>query len=139
MTDQQTLKTITTELTTAYRAEAAGNLGRARVCARRAAGWAIQAHLEARGGHPVTSNALDNIKYLRHPSDLPATQSKRGAPASDLAGGQDSDDEDSLLPLGGSRSDCRGAVAGGGTAGSEVESGEGVKDNILGIFIRLIP
>jgi hypothetical protein len=63
MTDTKTIQKITNELSTAYRSEAGGNLGRARVCARRAAGWAIQAVLEAEGGHPVTANALDNIKY----------------------------------------------------------------------------
>ena len=31
MTDEKTLQTITNELTTAYRAEAAGNLGRYKV------------------------------------------------------------------------------------------------------------
>jgi hypothetical protein len=63
MTDSQTIQKITDELTNAYQSEAAGNLGRARVCARRAAGWAIQVALEAKGGQPVSANALDNIKY----------------------------------------------------------------------------
>jgi hypothetical protein len=71
MTDTQTLETITAELSGGYRAQAAGNLGRARVCARRAAGWAIQAHLDSVGGHPVTANALDNIKYFATTPDLP--------------------------------------------------------------------
>ena len=63
MNDAQTIKKITNELSNAYRSEAGGNSGRARVCARRAAGWAIQAALEAEGGHPITANAFDNLKY----------------------------------------------------------------------------
>lgn len=59
------IEKITAELSDAYRSQAGGNLGRARVCARRAAGWAVQVYLEAEGGHPVTANALDNIKYFR--------------------------------------------------------------------------
>lgn len=63
MHNPQTIQKITDELTDAYRSEANGNLGRARVCARRAAGWAIQAALEAQGGHPVITHAFDAIKY----------------------------------------------------------------------------
>jgi hypothetical protein len=98
MTDQQTLQTITTELTSAYRAQAAGNLGRARVCARRAAGWAIQAHLAAQGGHPATNNALDNIKYYANLPGLP-TKVSEVLEHLTLRVIKDSEDTDSYYPL----------------------------------------
>jgi hypothetical protein len=68
--DAETIQTITAELSAAYQARAAGNQGKARVCARRAAGWAIEAHLAAQVGHPVTHNALDNLKYFAEQPDL---------------------------------------------------------------------
>ena len=71
MAEEKTLQTITNELSTAYHAQSAGNLGRARVCARRVAGWAIETHLGAQGDHPVTHNALDNIKYYASLPGLP--------------------------------------------------------------------
>ena len=98
MTDPQTLQTITAELTSAYRAAAGGNLGRARVCARRAAGWAIQAHLEAQGGHPSTNNALDNIKYYAGLPDLPQKVAEVLQHLI-LRVVKDSEDEDSYYPL----------------------------------------
>ncbi|HKJ27046.1 MAG TPA: hypothetical protein VJ965_05385, partial [Anaerolineales bacterium] len=38
--------------------------GKARVCARRAAGWAIQTYLEQQGNPLDTNNALDHIKHF---------------------------------------------------------------------------
>ena len=98
MTDTQTIQKITDELTNAYQSQAAGNLGRARVCARRAAGWAIQAALEAKGGHPVTANALDNIKYYATLEEL----SPKVAEVLDhltIKVVKDSFEEDSYYPL----------------------------------------
>jgi HEPN domain-containing protein len=66
----ETLQTIINELSSAIEARTAGNHGRARVCARRAAGWAIQAYLAEQGGHPEITNALDNIRYYAELPDL---------------------------------------------------------------------
>ncbi len=59
------------ELRQAYRARAAGKLGLARVCARRAAGWAIRSHLNARGVDLGTPSAFEYIKHLRAAPDNP--------------------------------------------------------------------
>ena len=63
MNDKQRIQQ---ELINAYKARENGNEGRARVCARRAAGWAIQAYLETIGIDLNTPSALDHIKYLAH-------------------------------------------------------------------------
>ena len=42
-----------------------GNEGLARVCARRAAGWAIQQHLKTEQIDLETSSAFEYIKYFR--------------------------------------------------------------------------
>ena len=55
---------IRQELKLAYQSQANGNQGRARVCARRAAGWAIQEHLRQQGVSLDSNNALDHIKYF---------------------------------------------------------------------------
>jgi hypothetical protein len=68
--NSETIQTITDELRSASHAKATGNQGRARVCARRAAGWAIQAYLAEQGGHPEITNALDSIKYFAGLPDL---------------------------------------------------------------------
>jgi hypothetical protein len=52
------------ELSAAYRARAAGRLGLARVCARRAAGWAIRAVLRGRGVELGTPSAFEHIRAL---------------------------------------------------------------------------
>jgi hypothetical protein len=57
-------ETIKNELRMAYQAQASGNDGLARVCARRAAGWAIQIHLKQLGVDLESPSALDHIKYL---------------------------------------------------------------------------
>ncbi|MBI3160071.1 MAG: hypothetical protein HYZ26_10785 [Chloroflexi bacterium] len=58
------LKSIPRELERAYRARAAGNQGLARVCARRAAGWAIKVSLNAKGIFLDTPSAIEHIRYL---------------------------------------------------------------------------
>jgi hypothetical protein len=55
---------ITQELQEAYAALSRGQAGRARVCARRAAGWAIEEHLKRKGIVLDTPSALDHINYL---------------------------------------------------------------------------
>lgn len=64
MADPQTIQKISRELASARQAQASGNQGRARVCARRAAGWAIEAYLRAQDQAPPTPNALKNIQYF---------------------------------------------------------------------------
>ncbi len=76
MTDRQIVDKIAQEIKLARRSQESGNEGKARVCARRAAGWAIQEHLKQKGVSLNTNNALDHIKYfatLDHPSEqIPA-------------------------------------------------------------------
>jgi hypothetical protein len=55
---------ITLELTAARQAQAAANPGRARVCARRAAGWAIRAWYQAQDGPIWTGDALKQLQRL---------------------------------------------------------------------------
>jgi hypothetical protein len=62
--ENKDISRITQELKMAYNAQAEGNLGLARVCARRAAGWAIQAYLLTENVDLASSNALEHIKYL---------------------------------------------------------------------------
>ncbi|MCB2178691.1 hypothetical protein KQH61_04670 [bacterium] len=64
MADMQTIQKISHELAQARQAQTSGNQGRARVCARRAAGWAIEAYLRAQGQASPTPNAFKNIQYF---------------------------------------------------------------------------
>lgn len=48
-----------------------GNEGRARVCARRAAGLAIRAYYRARGDSLVESNAYSLLRRLRADANIP--------------------------------------------------------------------
>jgi len=41
-----------------------GNEGMARVCARRAAGWTVQAYLEGKGIDLQTTSVIKHIQYL---------------------------------------------------------------------------
>ena len=45
-------------------ARAGGNEGMARVCARRAAGWAAQAYLQQHGAHPTSPSVLEQMRHL---------------------------------------------------------------------------
>ncbi len=60
-----TQATILKELRQAYAARAAGKHGLARVCARRAAGWAIRDHLNTKGVDLKTPSAFEYIKHLQ--------------------------------------------------------------------------
>lgn len=62
--DDRSIKKITNEIHMAYQAQKDGKDGLARVCARRAAGWAIQGALAADEIDLNTPSALDHIKYL---------------------------------------------------------------------------
>jgi len=58
-------KEIAAELTQAEQARARGNEGRARVCARRAAGLAARDYLIHKGIRPSTSSAMDLLNLLK--------------------------------------------------------------------------
>ena len=60
------------ELDNALRSRLNGNEGRARVCARRAAGMAAQAFLTRRGIRLGTSSAYDALRFLEQFPALPA-------------------------------------------------------------------
>jgi hypothetical protein len=62
---------ITAELTSARAAQAAGNPGRARVCARRAAGWAVRAWYQQREGPGWTGDALKQLRRLAGDAAVP--------------------------------------------------------------------
>ena len=59
------------------RASAAGNPGRARVCARRAAGWAIRAWYQAHAGPGWGGDAVTQLNRLR--ADLAVPEALRAA------------------------------------------------------------
>lgn len=61
---------IRNELAKGAAARAEGFEGRARVCARRAAGAAIRAYLEARGLESPASSAYDLLAYLQSDADV---------------------------------------------------------------------
>jgi hypothetical protein len=63
MVDKNSLDKIKMELERAYQSQAEGKEGRARVCARRAAGWAIEAVLEEEDRVLESSNAYKHIQY----------------------------------------------------------------------------
>jgi hypothetical protein len=52
-------------------ARLAGNEGKARVCARRAAGIVIGEHLMRRGISPINSSAFDRLRQIRTIDDVP--------------------------------------------------------------------
>ena len=62
--DGNSLQKIKNELHNGLASQIAGNQGRARVCARRAAGWAIQEHLQQQGKPVPSTIALELIKYF---------------------------------------------------------------------------
>ncbi|MCW5876715.1 MAG: hypothetical protein KIS85_07500 [Anaerolineales bacterium] len=59
------------ELAAARAAQARGNEGMARVCARRAAGWAAKAWLATRGGALETPSVLEQLRGLSAAGGLP--------------------------------------------------------------------
>lgn len=73
---QTILQPIQTELRRAYAARESGQDGLARVCARRAAGWAIRAHLNLQGIDLKTPSAFEYIKHLRAASGNPPNVQK---------------------------------------------------------------
>lgn len=59
------------ELANGRAAQARGNQGMARVCARRAAGWAAAAWLAARGQALQTPSVLEQLRQLAQVGNLP--------------------------------------------------------------------
>lgn len=70
MSKNQTNK-ISKELRNAHLAAEEGNEGLARVCARRAAGWAIRAWLNDKGVELNTPSAFEYIRHLKEQPDTP--------------------------------------------------------------------
>ena len=95
MNDKQKIKQ---ELLNAYKAIENGNEGRARVCARRAAGWTIKAYLESNGVNLNTPSALDHIKYLADQEDI-SPEIKEVLGFLTLKVAKDSPEEDSYWPI----------------------------------------
>lgn len=62
--DGQLRAEITAELEAAVRFRKEGNEGRARVCARRAAGWAVGWYVEKYQLAETHSNALEHLRWL---------------------------------------------------------------------------
>lgn len=71
MTDMEWKNRFEAELLQAEGARAAGNEGKARVCARRAAGIAIAAHFSRRGSTLPGASAYNHLRYLSEYSPLP--------------------------------------------------------------------
>lgn len=69
--EQEAWKKTSVELQRAEKARAAGNEGRARVCARRAAGWAIDFHLVERLGMPHNQDALKLLQNFQDHPEMP--------------------------------------------------------------------
>ncbi len=62
---------VEAELGRAETARRAGQEGKARVCARRAAGWSLQLYYRHRTGHPAPENALDLLRWLHNDVETP--------------------------------------------------------------------
>jgi hypothetical protein len=77
MAMQDVPERVAAELLAAETARNRGNEGRARVCARRAAGWAIAAHLDRRGMYRTSDSALELLRYIQ--SDAAVPESVRAA------------------------------------------------------------
>ena len=76
MNENKLIPKIINELDTAAQAQSDGKLGMARVCARRAAGWAIQVKLNEQGVTLNTPSAFDYIKYYSNQENLELRISK---------------------------------------------------------------
>ncbi len=73
MSIKDPLTTITEELRHAYQAQTDKKDGLARVCARRAAGWAVQEHLKTTAGLDLkTSSAYEYIQFMKTQDNLPS-------------------------------------------------------------------
>ena len=86
------------ELDMASAARDGGRLGLARVCARRAAGWAIRDHYQARGIRIETPSALEAIRAMLEMEGLPP-EVRTVLDHLVLKVTKDSPDEESYWPL----------------------------------------
>jgi hypothetical protein len=64
-------RTIHKEFENANRARVDGNEGRARVCARRAAGWAVSFTRSLNEGREIEANAYEMLQWLAQQADAP--------------------------------------------------------------------
>lgn len=76
MDEHELMQQIRSEMQAAYAARAAGGEGRARVCARRAAGWSLL-HKSTGSGEVKLGNAVELLKQLE--ADAGAGESIRAA------------------------------------------------------------
>jgi hypothetical protein len=63
---------IDAELEQARQSRTSGNEGKARVCARRAVGFALAAHIHEKYAQPASRNAYLNLKWFAAQDDVPA-------------------------------------------------------------------
>lgn len=71
MKENSPLERIKLELDQAYLFRARGMEGRARVCARRAAGWAVVAFRQRRSGVETHPNAYRQLRWFQKLEDVP--------------------------------------------------------------------
>lgn len=71
MKENPLLNRIKLELDQAYLFRTRGKEGRARVCARRAAGWAVAAFRQQRSGVETHPNAYHQLRWFRKLEDMP--------------------------------------------------------------------
>lgn len=74
MTSQDWRKLTNQELDMAEEARLSGNEGRARVCARRAAGYIIGEYLSRSGSLLTTESALERLRYLYSSPEIDSHQ-----------------------------------------------------------------
>ena len=98
MTEEYILEKITQEIQNARKSQFAGNDGLARVCARRAAGWAIQEYLSQQGQAIDSPSALDHIKYLSSQSGF-SDQISQALKHLTIKMEKDSLDEEAYYPI----------------------------------------
>jgi HEPN domain-containing protein len=70
MTHRSIAERVADELASAHKERGRGNEGRARVCARRAAGWAIGAHFARLTGAKPPRSVLSLLHWLHQRTDI---------------------------------------------------------------------
>lgn len=73
MADDSWKTSVAAEMRNAYEARSKGNEGRARVCARRAAGDIAEEYLRRQGIQVESSSAIVRLKILRNLPELPSS------------------------------------------------------------------
>ncbi|MDH3943115.1 MAG: hypothetical protein OEV06_03370 [Anaerolineae bacterium] len=96
--DSDLLEAIEAEFQSGSTAQKEGNLGKARVCARRALGIALKGYYTGMGVEFSSSSAFDTIRYMLDDDSAPDDVKERlSAFTQKLA--KDSHDQDSYWPL----------------------------------------